>query len=149
MHEINEFISPLNLASIGTVFLCGTIIGLERQLRGKPAGIRTSILVCLASYLFIVIADSYVGDNSPSRVLGQIVSGVGFLGAGIILTKGGLVHGVTSAAIIWVLAGLGALIGTGNNIAAIIIAVLVLITLVGVSALERVFKKLTNGTHKK
>jgi putative Mg2+ transporter-C (MgtC) family protein len=73
---------------------------------------------------------------------------VGFLGAGIILTKGGLVHGVTSAAIIWVLAGLGALIGTGNNIAALLIAFLVLIVLVGVSALERVFKKLTNGTHK-
>jgi putative Mg2+ transporter-C (MgtC) family protein len=64
MHEINEFISPLNLVSLGTVFLCGTIIGLERQLRGKPAGIRTSILVCLASYLFIIIADSYVGDLS-------------------------------------------------------------------------------------
>jgi putative Mg2+ transporter-C (MgtC) family protein len=146
---INAFIFPLRIESVATAFFCGFLIGLERQLRGKPAGIRTSILVCMATYLFIIIASTYTNDSSPSRVLGQVVSGIGFLGAGMILTQGGLIHGVTSAAVIWILAGIGALIGTGHHIAAIVSTFIVLVTLIGVSALERVFKSLRQGFHKK
>jgi putative Mg2+ transporter-C (MgtC) family protein len=142
------YIYPLTSAGIGTALLCGFLIGVERQLKGKPAGIRTSMLVTLGAYVFISISSAYTGDGSPTRVLGQIVSGIGFLGAGIILAKDGLIHGVTSAAIIWMLAGIGSMIGIGNYLTAIILSVIVLFVLVFVSLLEKWFKKLKTGLHK-
>src|SRR4029450_5383865 len=100
---------------LGTAILCGGIIGLERQLRGKAAGIRTSILICLGTELFVTLGASFGGERvDPTRVLGQVVTGIGFLGGGVILAREGLVVGVTSAAVIWVLAAPGALIGLGH-----------------------------------
>ncbi len=94
--------------------ICGGIIGLERQIRGKPAGIRTSILICLGTEVFV----SY-GTSLPSgdqyRVLAQVVTGVGFLGAGLMISQEGTVRGVTSAAVIWVLAAIGSTIGLGHE----------------------------------
>ena len=140
-------IEPLDFQSCGVAVLCGFLIGLERQIKGKPAGIRTSILVCLGAYVFVAISGSFESDTSPSRVIGQVVSGIGFLGAGLILSKNGLVHGVTSAAIIWILAAVGCLIGFEKVGAAISVTVLSLFVLVGVTALEKGFNKLKNGLH--
>src|SRR6185437_14794231 len=92
---------------LGTALLCGGLIGIERQLRGKAAGIRTSILICLGTSIDAPHVD-------PTRVLAQITSGIGFLGGGVILARKGLITGVTSAAVIWVLAALGAMIGLGH-----------------------------------
>src|SRR5918992_3632699 len=99
---------------LGTAIFCGGIIGLERQLRGKAAGMRTSILICLGTELFVGLGASFAGDRvDPTRVLGQVVTGIGFLGGGVILSRGGALVGGTSAAVIWVLAALGSLIGLG------------------------------------
>ena len=133
-----------------TTILCGGIIGLERQLRGKPAGVRTSILICLGTYIFISLAAS-LSENTQdtARVLGQIVTGIGFVGAGVIMAKEDLVKGVTSAAIIWVLAGIGAAIGLDYLLTAIALTFVAVSVLLGVEFLESSFLKLRRGVHTK
>jgi putative Mg2+ transporter-C (MgtC) family protein len=131
---------------LGTAILCGGIIGLERQLRGKAAGIRTSILICLGTELFVLLGSSFGGERvDPTRVLGQVVTGVGFLGGGVILAREGAVVGVTSAAVIWVLAALGSLIGLGHMVAAIILTLITVALLIGVELLESMFRRLRYG----
>jgi putative Mg2+ transporter-C (MgtC) family protein len=131
---------------VGTAVLCGGIVGLERQLRGKAAGIRTSILICLGTAIFVSLGDSFSGERvDPTRVLGQVVSGIGFLGGGVILAREGAVIGVTSAAVIWVLAALGSLIGLGHLTAALIITLVTVGLLIGVELLESVFRRLRQG----
>src|SRR3712207_3950583 len=101
---------------VGTAVLCGGIIGLARQLRNKPAGIRTSMLICLGTQVFVQLGESFQGVQAdPARVLAQVVTGIGFLGGGVILAHQGRLVGVTSAAVIWVLAAVGATIGLGRS----------------------------------
>jgi putative Mg2+ transporter-C (MgtC) family protein len=131
---------------LGTAILCGGIIGLERQLRGKAAGIRTSILICLGTELFVGLGSSFGGERvDPTRVLGQVVTGIGFLGGGVILAREGAVVGVTSAAVIWVLAALGSLIGLGHLQAALVLTLATVGLLTGVELLESVFRRLREG----
>lgn len=128
---------------VGTAILCGGIVGLERQLRGKAAGMRTSILICLGTELFVGLGSSFGGERvDPTRVLGQVVTGIGFLGGGVILAREGLVTGVTSAAVIWVLAALGSLIGLGHLLAAMLLTLVTVALLVGIELLETVFRRL-------
>ena len=128
--------------------LCGGVVGLERQLRGKPAGIRTSVLICLGTSVFVHLG-AVVGNEhgDPTRVLGQIVTGIGFLGAGVIIAREGLVKGVTSAAVIWVLAGIGALIGFAQYAPAIALSVIMVSLLTGIAVLEARFRQLRTGEH--
>ncbi len=143
-------IDPLSWASIETALFCGGIIGLERQLRGKPVGIRTSSLIVLGTYLFIAtsaIAASETGD--PSRVIGQVVTGVGFLGAGVMLARDGIVMGVTSAATIWSLAAIGVCISVIGEPVAIKLSLVVVAILYGVDLLERHSTSFTRGVHTK
>ena len=131
---------------LGTAILCGAIIGIERQLRGKAAGIRTSILICLGTAIFVALGASLSPENSdPTRVLAQVVSGIGFLGGGVILSRKGLITGVTSAAVIWVLAALGAMIGLGHLRATLVLTLVTLGILLGVELLEGAFRKLRQG----
>jgi len=131
---------------LGTAVLCGGLIGIERQLRGKAAGIRTSILICLGTSLFVSLGASMPATQvDPTRVLAQIASGIGFLGGGVILSRKGLITGVTSAAVIWVLAALGALIGFGHLAATIVLTLATLGILIGVELLEGAFRKLREG----
>lgn len=135
--------SPAFWFRLGTAILCGGIIGLERQLRGKAAGIRTSILICLGTELFVSLGASFGGERvDPTRVLAQVVTGIGFLGGGVILAREGLVVGVTSAAVIWVLAALGSLIGLGYLPAAIVLTLVTVGLLLGVELLETIFRRL-------
>jgi len=126
--------------------VCGGIIGLERQIRGKPAGIRTSILICLGTEIFV----SY-GTSLPSgdqyRVLAQVVTGIGFLGAGLMISQEGTVRGVTSAAVIWVLAAIGATIGLGHFREAVVFALITVGVLSGVEYLENSIRRLRSGVH--
>jgi putative Mg2+ transporter-C (MgtC) family protein len=125
------------------VLVCGGAIGLERQLRGKPAGVRTSALVCLGTFLFMQLSVGLDPARSdPSRVLGQIVTGIGFLGAGMMLSRDGVTKGVTSAAVIWVLAAIGAAIGLGERGLAIAIAGVVVLLLGGVRLVEAIWRRL-------
>ena len=133
---------------VGFAVLCGGVVGLERQLRGKPAGVRTSILICLGTAVFMRIgATLHSPAGDPSRVLGQIITGIGFLGAGVILTRGGLVTGVTTAAVVWMLAGIGATIGAGRYAMACALTAVTVGTLVVMELLERVYLTLRRGVH--
>lgn len=143
-------IEPLNWASIGAAILCGSIVGLERQLRGKPVGIRTSSLIVLGTYVFLSISievTNAVAD--PSRIIGQIVTGVGFLGAGVMLAKDGMVMGVTSAATIWVLAGIGCCIPIVGEAVAIKLSLVAVAILYGVDLLEDYSTMFSRGVHSK
>ena len=147
----NELLNPLDLdfwVRLAATIFCGGLIGLERQLRGKPAGIRTSILICLGTETFISLG-IYLSSNTadPSRVLGQVITGIGFIGAGVIMGKKNIVKGVTSAAIIWVLAAIGAAIGLGLLKTAVALTLVTVGVLIGVEFLESCFLKLRRGVH--
>jgi putative Mg2+ transporter-C (MgtC) family protein len=122
--------------------LLGGIIGFERELAGKPAGLRTNILICIGAALLMdvslrvgIIEGHRVGD--PGRIAAQIVSGIGFLGAGTILQGQGVVTGLTSAATIWVVAAIGMTVGAGFYIEGIGAGLLVTFVLAGLGGLER------------
>ncbi len=143
-------VDPYSWRAILTAILCGAIIGLERQLRGKPVGIRTSALITLGTYLFIASSALTINEHSdPSRVIGQVVTGIGFLGAGVMLSRDGVVLGVTSAATIWSLAAIGVCIAIGNLGQAIKLSLVVVVILVGVDVLEEYSQSFTRGVHRK
>ena len=122
--------------------LFGGAIGLERQISGKPAGLRTNILICLGSALLmdlslqIGIIDGGVRIGDPARIAAQIVSGIGFIGAGTIMQARGAVIGLTTAATIWVVAAIGMTVGAGHYIEAGGAAVLVAGVLGGLGSVE-------------
>lgn len=121
--------------------LAGGVIGLERQIRGKVAGVRTSILICLGTEIFVSLGSSFAGTNSdPTRVLGQVVTGIGFLGAGVILARGDRILGVTTASVIWILAAIGSMIGLGYLQAALVLTLVCVLVLVGVERIEALGK---------
>jgi putative Mg2+ transporter-C (MgtC) family protein len=134
--------SPEFWRHIGASVACGGAIGLERQFHGKASGVRTSILICLGTSLFVAMGATAAPDRSdPTRVLGQVVTGIGFLGAGVILTREGRILGVTTAAVIWLLAAIGCLVGLGYLAAALVITLLTLAVLLGVEGLEGMLER--------
>ena len=143
--------SPLQLSFWIPVLVslaCGTIVGLERQLRGKPLDVRTAVLICLGAHVFIRLAVVISGEHADTmRVLGQMVTGIGFLGAGVILTRGGHVTGLTTASVIWSLAAIGASIGFGKYGAAIALSVMVLIVLTILEWIENRMASMRRGVH--
>jgi putative Mg2+ transporter-C (MgtC) family protein len=140
MDIIPDALSPLTRTfwlHLGTALLCGGAIGLERQLRGKVAGVRTSSLICVGTALFVAMGATLAPERTdPTRVLGQVVTGIGFLGAGVILAREGRILGVTTAAVIWILAAIGCLIGLGLLYAALVITLVTLGVLLGVEGIE-------------
>jgi len=99
--------------SLGVAFLLGGLIGFERQWRQRLAGLRTNTLVAIGAATFVVFAGLFPGDGSPTRVAAQIVSGIGFLGAGIIFKEGLNVRGLNTAATLWCSAAIGTMCGAG------------------------------------
>jgi putative Mg2+ transporter-C (MgtC) family protein len=122
--------------------LLGAVIGVERDLRRRPAGIRTSLFVSLGAALFTllsgVIAQQF-GDSGSTRIASNIVQGIGFLGAGAILRESGSIVGMTTAATIWVEAAIGMAVGAGLYAVAGFSTVLVLIALVALGWCEERF----------
>jgi len=108
---------------LGLAVALGALIGFERELKHRPAGLRTHMLVSLGATVFTIISLSF--DVEPSRIAAGIVTGIGFLGAGNIIAQKGHIRGITSAAILWVVAGIGLSVGVGQYIIAIITALLV------------------------
>jgi putative Mg2+ transporter-C (MgtC) family protein len=106
--------------NIAVALLMGIIIGMERQYRQHTAGLRTNALVCVGAALFVSLSLLLEGDSSPSRVAGQVVTGIGFLGGGVILREGFTVRGMNTAATLWCSAAVGSLAGTGKRIEATI-----------------------------
>lgn len=143
------------LPKVGVALLVGTLIGIEREYRGKLAGIKTNALICAASALFTAtsLMMSEYGSSTPAasadvtRIVAQIVSGIGFLGAGAIFKSSSKVQGLTTAAIIWAVAALGILIGYGIFFASIIITLIFVIFLSIISILERKYFRVHGGAH--
>lgn len=122
----------------------GSAIGLERQIKGKAAGVRTTSLICTGTMLFVYIGSSLDGDKS--RILGQVISGIGFLGAGSIIAKEGRVSGLTSAAVVWMVAAIGSTVGFGKYDIAAIITLTTIMILIGIQWLEFLFDKIKPKT---
>jgi putative Mg2+ transporter-C (MgtC) family protein len=118
--------------------ILGGIIGLERQMRDKPAGLRTNILICVGSTLFMSLSTQVAKllGGDPTRIAAQIISGIGFLGAGAVLHSHGFVLGLTTAATIWVVAGVGMALGSGMYLVAVFATAMSLVTLYFLSFAE-------------
>jgi putative Mg2+ transporter-C (MgtC) family protein len=99
---------------LGTALVIGAVIGVERQWRQRMAGLRTNALVSIGAAGFVVFSTTVSGDNSPTRVAAQIVSGIGFLGAGVILREGINIRGLNTAATLWCSAMVGTFAGAGQ-----------------------------------
>lgn len=123
----------------------GGLVGLERELKQKPVGLRTNILICIGSTVFMIIglniAKTYSGNTDPLRVAAQIITGIGFLGAGSIIRSHGEVRGLTTAASIWVVAGIGLAIGNGYYLLAGLITLSVMFVLHLVQYIEKRLQK--------
>ncbi|MBI2963417.1 MAG: MgtC/SapB family protein [Deltaproteobacteria bacterium] len=108
----------------------GAVIGYERESAGKPAGVRTHGMVSLGAALFTLVSlYGFGGASDPARVAAQVVTGIGFLGAGAILHQRDLVHGLTTAASLWVTAAIGVSVGAGMELMSIATAILVFLLL--------------------
>jgi putative Mg2+ transporter-C (MgtC) family protein len=137
-----EFIARLVMAAA-----LGSVIGFERERLSWAAGLRTHMLVCVGSALIMIVsafgfADVLGGEHivlDPSRVAAQVVSGIGFLGAGSILLRGEIVRGLTTAASLWSVAAIGLAVGGGLYTASIAATAIILIILAGIKPIERRF----------
>jgi putative Mg2+ transporter-C (MgtC) family protein len=130
------------LLRVGTGVGLGTAIGFERQYRARMAGLRTNALVAVGATLFVLLSShGFSGDGDPTRVAAQIVSGIGFLGAGVILRDGMNVRGLNTAATLWCSAAVGALAGAGMYQVALAGTLVIVGVNVGLRALGRVVDK--------
>jgi len=143
MESLHLFVSILDTFLIrgGFAILCGAIVGIERERRGKPAGFRTNTLICFGSALYMMVAEFIMlqagaEQIDPTRIAAQVVTGIGFIGAGTIIQSRGTITGLTSAATIWVVAGIGLVIGAGFPWLGLLCTLLVLATLVVLGRIE-------------
>ena len=123
--------------------ILGAVIGLEREYHHKTAGLRTNILICIGAAVFTIISKQMVMGTSDSltRIASQIVTGVGFLGAGAIIQDRGGVHGLTTAATIWLVSSIGMACGAGLFRLAIITTVIAVFVLMVLVKLHKPFEK--------
>jgi putative Mg2+ transporter-C (MgtC) family protein len=126
----------------------GIMVGFEREYRGRDAGLRTMAMVCVGSCIFTIAGQIVAGKNvDPTRIAAQIVTGVGFLGAGAIFRAEDRVKGLTTAAAVWVVAAIGMLVGFGFYLMALVATLVVLVGLVGMRPIERRFFGLDKAGH--
>ena len=133
----------LYVEEIGQVlcaFVIGAVIGMEREFRSKAAGFRTMILICVGSCLYTIISKE-AGSHSTDRIASNIVTGIGFIGAGVIFKEGITVNGLTTAALIWTTAALGMAIGYNNYPLAIVVSIMVVIVLFVLEPVQRFINK--------
>lgn len=129
-----------HIIQIITALIVGGLLGLEREYHSKPAGFRTMILICVGSSLFTILSTTFA--QNPDRIASNIITGIGFIGAGVVFKEGINVRGITSAATIWIAAALGMCIGLKFYFLAVFVAILVLIVLIVLSRLEESFDNL-------
>lgn len=146
--NVSGLVDTFRLVTLARLLLAavlGGAIGLEREVAGKPAGLRTNMLICVGAALFMQMSISvaeigFSPDGHPygdtTRIAAQIVSGIGFLGAGAIIYSQGTVVGLTTAATIWVVAAVGAAVGAGEYVDAVGSTVLIVVILVGLRPIE-------------
>lgn len=141
--ELLEYILP----RVAYAVVCGLMVGLERERRRAAAGIKTQILICVGATIYtacsILIVDDH-GKGDPGRMIAQIVSGIGFLGAGTILRgTHDKIFGLTTAAMIWLCAGLGIIVGMGYGPACLAVTFIVITIIEAVSQFEKKFVRRT------
>ncbi len=127
---------PNDVISVILAVVFGAAIGLEREINGKAAGLRTNILICLGAAVFTIISKE-MGGVSITRISAQIVTGVGFLGAGAIIQDRGGVFGLTTAATIWLVASIGTACGARLYTLAVITTLIAVLVLIGLGSVER------------
>ena len=115
--------------------LCGALLGIEREYQNKSAGLRTIVLICLGSTIFTMISQR-IGGGSDDRIAANIITGIGFIGAGVIFKENFNVKGLTTAAVIWIAAAIGMVIGVGEFHMAFLLSFIVLVVLSGFARLE-------------
>lgn len=136
-----EMIASGNIQRVLLAILVGGLIGMERELRDKAAGFRTMILICTGATLFTTFSIGIATDLSdPARIAAQIVSGIGFLGAGVIIQQSGQIKGLTTASTIWLVAALGMGIGAGYWNFILYATGIILVVLWGFPWLERMLE---------
>jgi putative Mg2+ transporter-C (MgtC) family protein len=141
IRDVSTFLRLDLLLKLALAVVLGGAIGLERETKAKPAGLRTNILICVGAAILTDVSVRIGGAlggrfGDPARLAAQIVSGIGFIGAGTIMQGGGTVTGLTSAATIWVVAALGIAIGAGFYVEALGAGMLVTIVLAGLGRVE-------------
>jgi len=135
-----ELLPLESLVRLSLAIVPGFLVGLEREISRRPAGLRTHVLISLASALFTMLSISpSFGDGvaDPTRVASQILTGMGFVGAGVIISSGGHVRGVTTAASLWITAAMGMAIGLGEYVLAGAALVLTMVNLLIFRFFER------------
>ena len=130
---------PSDILSVILATVFGAAIGLEREISGKAAGLRTNVLICLGAAVFTIISRQMAAeaDASVTRIAAGVVTGVGFLGAGAIIRDRGGVHGLTTAATIWLVASIGMACGAGFYKLAVISTLIAILVLIGLGKLEK------------
>ncbi|RPD39798.1 MgtC/SapB family protein [Chitinophaga barathri] len=127
--EISHDIAVEMIIRLAVATLAGFLLGLEREIHRKAAGVRTIALICVSSALFTMLSQQIGAGQSSDRIASNILTGVGFIGAGVIFRGGFTIDGITTAAVIWISAAIGMAIGTGQYItagAAVVITLLAL-----------------------
>lgn len=137
---------PAIAVRVGAAIVCGLMLGVERERKDKPAGIRTIMLITVGATIYMLVSEliptitegpESITRTDPARVAAQVVTGIGFLGAGTIIQARGSVHGLTTAAVIWVAAAIGLVIGIGFPLLGIGLTLVVLTTLVALEPLTK------------
>ena len=126
---------------VSIAFIIGAVLGLEREFRSKPAGFRTMILISVGSCLYTILSQELGGVSSSDRIASNIVTGIGFIGAGVIFKEGISVNGLTTAALIWVTAALGMAIGYKNYPLALVVTIIVVVALFVLEPVQRFINK--------
>ncbi len=141
--ELAELTTRLGLAAV-----LGGLVGLERDIHGRAAGLRTHLLVSLGSAVFMVIsifvASTARGDrfaSDPGRIAAQVIAGIGFLGAGVIIKERATVRGLTTSACLWLVAAVGMAAGAGYPVVAVITTAFALVGLIALKSFERLYPK--------
>jgi|SRR5690606_26714477 len=132
---------------LGLATLAGTFIGLEREYKGKSAGLKTNTLVALGACAYVLVSLRFLGtpEADPTRVLGQVVTGIGFLGAGVILQKEDKIKGLSTAATIWCSAGAGCLAATSMLLELALLTVLVVVINLAFGIVDRNIEEKTGN----
>lgn len=126
--DLAAFVSETVLRLVLAAFL-GGLIGLEREVKHKPAGLRTNMFICFGSAMFTILSFRFGETADPTRIAAQIIPGIGFIGAGAILREGGSVTGLTTAATMFVVASVGMAVGGGEYLPAIFATMVILVSL--------------------
>jgi putative Mg2+ transporter-C (MgtC) family protein len=142
MDILTEIIKELQsieepLIKLGLSICLGALIGAEREYKSKVAGFRTIILITLGSTLFTLVSVALMSEGDPTRIASTVVTGIGFLGAGVIYRETGTIRGITTAAVIWAAAAIGMMVGFGLFAISIISVIFILIILLSFSWLQR------------